>query len=96
MTENGEGFRITVGVLYSKIEEQNKTIASLENTVSRMDERMNAVLKNNGTLMEKLTQQDSRYDERMSRIETRMNGALTGIVVGVVTAVVAVFRGVIS
>lgn len=93
---NGEGFRITIGLLYGKIEEQNKTIDNLGVTVARMDERMNTVLQDNGKLMEKIQKQDEKYENRMTRIETRMNGALTGIGVGILTALVAVFRGVVG
>jgi len=85
-TDNGDqGFRITTGVLYTKIEGLEKEVASLKTAQEVANATMLAAIAG---------MTDNRT--RLEKLEGRMNGVFVGIGAGVLTALVAVFRGVIG
>jgi hypothetical protein len=83
---NGDaGFRITTGVLYTKIESLEKEVAELKTELKVSNTTMLAAIAG-------MTENAARLD----KLEGRMNGVFVGIGSGILVAVMAVFRGVIG
>lgn len=82
---NGEGYRITTGVVYGAVQ-------SLDHEVARLRAEQ-ALLNQSVTNMLAAMASNAA---RIERLEARMNGVFVGIGAGVLTALVAVFRGVVG
>lgn len=84
-TNGDPGFRITSGVLYTKLEGVEKELAALRIENALLNHSVSALVTSMGT-----------QQTRVEKLEGRFNSILVGLGVGIVTALVAVFRGVIA
>jgi hypothetical protein len=79
--ENGNGFRVTTGMLYEAQQATGRRIAELTQQIALMDARMNAVLEENKSLM-----------SRIEKLEGRFSGILVGLGTGIIAGAIALFR----
>lgn len=81
-SNNGAGFRITLGMVYAALQDQTAVVGRLDTTVKLLDQRVNEVLHENGELR-----------RRTSKLEARLNGILIGLGSGIAGGVFFYFRG---
>lgn len=86
---NGAGFRVTLGTVYTQLGELSARVGDLATNQKLMAADLNRMATDNAELKKTLADQELRHSTELEKVRSRVNGVLIGVGSGMIIGIPA-------